>query len=126
MTRPVKGFVFFELKTAISGQFHLYLKAFGTTKVHHYPNCELTHWQYNESPYYNTHANRASNKPAELPVDRLNAIRAILIGQPLLQPLTEESFNKHTKFEDVWTIYELLEKCDSQKRDSWFMRIFRK
>ncbi|QLH31382.1 MAG: hypothetical protein HWD62_02070 [Cyclobacteriaceae bacterium] len=84
----------------------------------------FTIYAYNQ--HYNTHANRASNKPAELPVDRLNAISANLIGQPLLHPLTEESFNKHTKFEDVWTIHELLEKCDNQKRDNWFMRIFRK
>ena len=97
-----------------------------TNKVHHYPNCQLTHWQYNGSPYYNTRSNRPSDKPAKLPEDRLDVIRTNLIGQALLNPLTEEGFNKNTKFEDVWTIHELIEKCDSQKRDNWFMRIFRK
>lgn len=98
----------------------------GSTKKHHYPTCLLKYWEYNKSPYYNTFANKEGRKPNELPKEKLNHVAAKLAEQKILQPLTEIEFNKSTSLEGIWSIHELLERCANEKRDSWFMRIFRK
>lgn len=98
----------------------------GASKEHHYPTCRLKHWQFNGNDYYNTHDNKIANKPEKLPEEKLNKVRSIIIGQAILQPLSEELFNSNTAFEGIWTIKELLEKCNNQRRDNWFCRIFRK
>jgi hypothetical protein len=98
----------------------------GSVKTHSYPNCKLKHWQFGDSDYYKTHNNTSGTKPEKLPEGKLNTIRNNLIGQALLQPLTEESFNANTTFEKIWTVKELIEKSDNPKKDNWFCRIFRK
>jgi hypothetical protein len=98
----------------------------GSIKTHNYPNCKLKHWQFGDSDYYKTHNNTSGNKPEKLPEGKLNTVRNNLIGQALLQPLTEESFNANTTFEKIWTVKELIEKSDNPKKDNWFCRIFRK
>lgn len=98
----------------------------GSVKTHSYPNCKLKHWQFGGSDYYKTHNNTPGTKPEKLPEGKLNTVRNTLIGQALLQPLTEETFNANTTFESFWTVKELIEKSDNPKRDNWFCRIFRK
>ena len=98
----------------------------GDVKTHKYPNCKLKYWQFEGSDYYNTFKNKTGNKPDKLPEDDLNSVRTNLIGQGLLQPLTEESFNASTTFESIWSLKELIQKTDNPKRDNWFFRIFRK
>ena len=93
-------------------------------KTHEYPLCRLKHWQYNNSDYYDTHRNILSTKPDNLPEVNLSTLRNILIGQKLLQPLTEDIFNGNTTFENIWSIKELLTKCEDNKRDNWFFRLF--
>ena len=98
----------------------------GATITHEYPRCKLKHWQFNNNHYYNTNNNMAAARPTNLPEGNLDEIRSNLIRQTLLQPLTADSFNANTKFENIWTVKELLEKIEDNKRDSWFCRIFKK
>jgi hypothetical protein len=99
---------------------------YGNTKTHHYPNCILKHWQLNGNDYYNLHKNTFGNKPTNPIEDKFDKIRNNIVGYKLLQPLTERTFNSYTGFEDIWSIKELLDRCDNQKSDNWFTRIFKK
>jgi hypothetical protein len=98
----------------------------GDVKTHKYPKCKLKHWQFNGSDYYNTYKNKTGNRPDKLPEDDLSTVRSNLIGQEVLQPLTEESFNANTTFESIWTLRELIEKSANSKSDNWFCRIFKR
>ena len=98
----------------------------GATKTHEYPSCKIKHWQFNNQPFFNLMRNLSGTEPQNPIEERFDIIRRNLIGYSLLQPLTEEIFNINTSFENIWTIKELLDKCDNRKRDSWFCRIFRK
>jgi hypothetical protein len=98
----------------------------GGVKTHNYPKCKLKHWQLSGRDYYNTHNNTPGTKPDKLPEPKLNAARSNLVGQTLLQPLTEETFNANTTFESIWSVKELIEKSENNKSDNWFCRIFRR
>lgn len=98
----------------------------GTSKIHDYPVCRLIHWQYNGYDFYDTYRNRAGSKPKDQLEDRFDRIRSKIISYELLRPLTEDLFNANTTFENIWTIKELLNRCDDNRRDSWFCRVFRK
>lgn len=98
----------------------------GTVKTHDYPRCRLKHWQFNGIDFYDVYRNRIGTKPEDPIEDRFDLIRAKILTYPLLQPLTEDSFNANMTFENIWTIKELLDKCNDNKRDNWFCRIFRK
>jgi hypothetical protein len=98
----------------------------GNVKTHDYPLCRLKYWQYNNHEYYNTYSGKSAAKPEKLPEGKLNTVRNGLIGQSLLQPLTEGIFNANTTFENIWTLKELQNRIDDQNKDNWFCRIFRK
>jgi hypothetical protein len=98
----------------------------GTVMTHDYPLCKLKHWQFNKKPFYNTHKNIDGREP-EIPIERrYDVVRNDLISQKILHPLSENIFNANTSFENIWNVKELLEKCDNQKDDNWFSRLFRK
>ena len=98
----------------------------GPAKTHDYPSCRIKHWQMNKNDYYDLHRSRAGTKPQNDIEERFDRMRTNILGYALLQPLTEKQFNSNTKFENLWSVKELLDRCDNQKRNNWFFRIFRK
>ena len=69
----------------------------------------------------NSHQNLTKHKLSDL-----NKQIGYHSKSPLLSPLTEGQFLANTSFESIWTLKELLDRCDSQNRDNWFCRLFRK
>lgn len=98
----------------------------GTVKTHDYPNCRIKHWQMNNQNYYDVHRNRPGIKPQNDIEERFDRMRTNILGYALLHPLTENQFNTNTTFENIWSVNELLDRCDNQKIENWFFRIFRK
>lgn len=99
-----------------------------------YPKCRLIKWQLNGTDFWHMLENRVMT-PDEieahnaLPKNNLATIikqESYHINNPLLRPLTKDQFESYTTLENVWTLKELIQKSNNQKRDNWFCRIFRK
>lgn len=98
----------------------------GNNKTHVYPKCKIKHWQFDGNDYYNLKTNSPGTEPSTPMEDRFDRIRTKILDYDMLKPLTEDKFNANTSFEDIWTVKELIDRCDRQTRDGWFARIFRK
>ncbi len=110
------------------------LDIYNGIKKHKFPKCRLIDWEFNGNKYWQMLSNKqmTSNeieKHINLTKDKLENLNTIIsyhISNKLLSPLNEKEFYSSTTFESIWTIKELIDRIDKQKRDSWFCRIFRK
>lgn len=98
----------------------------GASKTLHSLNCRIKHWQFNENDFWNIKKNIAGQQPMDHINENFNKIRTNILNYRLLQPLTETQFNANTFFENIWSIKELIERCESKKEGNWFSRLFRK